>query len=217
MIAEWEMILRALVAAGLGALVGYERERNHQPAGLRTHIVLVTGAALAMTLSLYLGSLNGGDPARLAAQVVTGVGFLGAGAIMRFGPTVRGLTTAASLWTMAVVGLAAGAGLYLVAAAATALLLIVLSLVNLFENRFVRPTLSVNFTVYAVDRPGIETQVRQVLAETVRYTEHFRADRRMYRQRIKMNALVKLKHGDPPEVLSMRLGGIKGVRIVRYE
>lgn len=214
---ELDIILRVLAAAGLGALVGYERERSHQPAGLRTHMVLVTGAALAMSLSLYLGLTGGGDPARLAAQVVSGVGFLGAGAILRFGPTVRGLTTAASLWTMAIVGLAAGAGLYLVAGAITLLLLIVLSLVNLFEARFVRPALSLTFTIYAIDRPGIESQVRQVIQETARYVENFRADRRIHRQRIKIDAVVKLKRGEPADTLSTRIGEIKGVRIVRYE
>jgi putative Mg2+ transporter-C (MgtC) family protein len=217
MISELDMILRVLAASGLGALVGFERERNHQPAGMRTHMVLVIGASLAMTISIYLGATNGVDPTRLAAQVISGVGFLGAGAIIRFGPTVRGLTTAASLWTMAVVGLAAGAGLFLVAGAITLLLLVILSLVNLFETRFVRPSLSVTFTIYAVDRPGIEAQVRQSIEETVRHVESFRADRRIQRQRIKMDVVVKMKFGQPAETLSARLGEIKGVRIIRYE
>jgi len=217
MISELDMLLRVLAAAGLGAIVGYERERNHQPAGLRTHMVLVAGSALAMTLSINLASGPTNDPARLAAQVLTGIGFICAGAIMRFGPTVRGLTTAASLWTMAIVGLAVGAGYFIVAASVTALLIIVLSLLGIIEARFVKQTLNATFTVYTVDRPGIEQQVREVIAETVRHVESFHSDRRIHRQRIKLDAVVKLKPGESPELLSARLGGIKGVRIIRYE
>jgi len=102
MISETQFIIRILVAAALGAVVGLERERLNQPAGLRTHIILVIGAAMAMVLSANLGYLfarpgTPADPARLAAQVISGIGFLGAGAILRYGFTVKGLTTATSL------------------------------------------------------------------------------------------------------------------------
>ncbi len=88
MITDTDIVLRLLVAAVLGGLVGYERERNNQPAGLRTHIILVVGAALAMVLSVNLAMqfkplVPNGDPARLAAQVISGIGFLGVGAIIR--------------------------------------------------------------------------------------------------------------------------------------
>ena len=111
MIPDYQIILRLLLAAGLGALVGLERELRGQFAGLRTYIILVTGAALSMTVSINLAIqfhplAPNGDPARLAAQVVSGIGFLGAGAILRFGSHVKGLTTATSLWSMAMVGLA---------------------------------------------------------------------------------------------------------------
>jgi putative Mg2+ transporter-C (MgtC) family protein len=217
MISELDMILRVLAASGLGALIGYERERSHQPAGLRTHMVLVAGAALAMTLSINLGISGGGDVARLAAQVLSGIGFLGAGAILRYGPNVRGLTTAASLWTMAVVGLAAGAGYYIVAAAITALLLLVLTLVNLVEKRLVKPSLRITLTAYAVDRPGIEEQIHLLLAEACLDVDNFRADRQIHRRRIKIMADVKLKPGHPAETISTQLGQVKGMRIVRYE
>ncbi len=217
MISELDMILRVLAASGLGALVGYERERNDQPAGLRTHMVLVAGAALAMTLSINLGVSSGGDATRLAAQVLSGIGFLGAGAILRFGPNVRGLTTAASLWSMTVVGLAVGAGYYLVAVTITILLLLVLSLVTLIEKHLVRPSLRITLTALAVDRPGIEEQVRQTLTETCRGLDNFRADRQIHRRRIKIMADLKLKPGQPPETVSTLLGQIKGMRVVRYE
>ena len=123
---EVEMILRLLLAAALGAIIGYQRERSKKPAGLRTHVLICIGAALFTIASIYgFGATD--DTARVAAGVVAGVGFLGAGAIIRGGEgIVAGLTTAATIWAVAGIGLAAGAGLYLASAVATALVLIVL-------------------------------------------------------------------------------------------
>ena len=125
---EVEMVLRLLLAAVLGAAIGYQRERAHKPAGLRTHILICTGAALFTVASVYgFGAFS--DPARVAAGVVAGIGFIGAGAIIRRGEgVVEGLTTAATIWAVAAIGLAAGAGLYLVSAVAAVLALIVLLL-----------------------------------------------------------------------------------------
>ena len=126
MSSEVEMILRLLLAAALGAIIGYQRERAKKPAGLRTHVLICIGAAVFTIVSIYgFGATD--DTARVAAGVVAGVGFLGAGAIIRGGEgIVAGLTTAATIWAVAGVGLAAGAGLYLVSAVATALILVVL-------------------------------------------------------------------------------------------
>lgn len=126
-----EVILRLLLAAVLGAIIGFQRERAGKQAGLRTNILICVGAALFTVASLY--GFGGEDPARVAAGIVTGIGFLGAGAIMRGRGSegVAGLTTAATIWIVAGIGLAAGAGLYLVAAVATVLVLIVLLLPHL--------------------------------------------------------------------------------------
>ncbi len=125
---ELEMVLRLLLAAALGAIIGYQRERAGKPAGLRTHILICVGAAIFTIASLY-GFGAGADPARVAAGIVAGIGFLGAGAIIRTGEgIVAGLTTAATIWVVAGIGLAAGAGLYLVSAVATGVILIVLFL-----------------------------------------------------------------------------------------
>ena len=125
---EVEMVLRLLLAAALGAIIGYQRERAGKQAGLRTHILICVGAALFTIASIY-GFGAAGDAARVAAGVVVGIGFLGAGAIIRGGEgIVAGLTTAATIWAVAGIGLAAGAGLYLVSAVTTALVLIVLFL-----------------------------------------------------------------------------------------
>jgi len=124
---ELEMILRLLLAATLGAIVGYQRERAGKPAGLRTHMLICIGAALFTVTGIF--GFGGGDPARVAAGIVTGIGFLGAGAILhRRGEIVAGLTTAATIWAVAAIGMAAGAGLYLVSAVTTAIILIVLLL-----------------------------------------------------------------------------------------
>jgi len=125
---ELEMILRLLLAVVLGAIIGYQRERVGKAAGLRTHALICVGAALFTIGSLY-GFGVGVDPSRVAAGIVTGIGFLGAGAILhREKGIVEGLTTAACIWAVAGIGLAAGAGLYLLSAVTAAIVLIVLLL-----------------------------------------------------------------------------------------
>jgi putative Mg2+ transporter-C (MgtC) family protein len=125
----WEALVRLAVASGLGAAVGFERELRDREAGIRTHLLVSLGAALFTIVSAYGfhsflthgGSVVRADPARIAAQIVVGIGFLGAGAIIREGLSVRGLTTAATLWVVAAIGLASGAGYYGPAVATTAL------------------------------------------------------------------------------------------------
>jgi len=125
---ELEMVLRLLLATALGAIIGYQRERAGKPAGLRTHVLICLGAALFTIASLYAFGA-GADPARVAAGIVAGIGFLGAGAIIRRDEgLVAGLTTAATIWAVAGIGLAAGAGLYLVSVVTAAIALIVLLL-----------------------------------------------------------------------------------------
>jgi len=122
------MILRLLLAAALGAIIGYQRERAGKPAGLRDYTLICIGAALFTTASIY-GFGDTASPSRVAAGIVTGIGFLGAGAIIRRDEGgVAGLTTAATIWTVAAIGLAAGSGLYLLSAVTTAIALIVLFL-----------------------------------------------------------------------------------------
>lgn len=123
---QLELIARLALALGLGAVVGVERERHRQPAGLRTHMLVTVGAALFTIVSAYGFSGELADPTRIAAQIVTGIGFIGAGAILHYRGNVKGLTTAASLWAMAAVGMATGAGLYVIAVAATIMVLVTL-------------------------------------------------------------------------------------------
>jgi len=122
---EVEIILRLLLATALGAGIGYQRERVKKPAGLRTHSLIALGTALFTVASIF-GFGYGVDPSRVAAGVVAGIGFIGAGVIFRTADRVAGLTTAATIWVTASVGLAAGAGMYLVAFFVTLIATIVL-------------------------------------------------------------------------------------------
>jgi putative Mg2+ transporter-C (MgtC) family protein len=136
----WEVVLRLTVATALGAVLGSEREARLRPAGTRDLALVALGAAL-FTIAGIIGFGGGttSDPARIAAQVVTGIGFIGAGAILRTGLSVRGITTAATLWVAAAVGLAVGCGLYVEAVTAAALTLVVLIVLQLVGRRLQRP------------------------------------------------------------------------------
>jgi len=137
---ETAMILRLVLAALLGGVVGWERERHNRPAGLRTHMLVCVGAALVTLVSQSYAGPNS-DPARISAQIVTGIGFLGAGTIIRVRESniIRGLTTAASLWTVAAIGMAVGRGgpMYPVAVATTVIVLLVLTTLDWFEHRWI--------------------------------------------------------------------------------
>lgn len=131
---NWELSIRLIVAALLGALVGWEREHAQRPAGLRTYMLVSFGSALFTVLSVTALGSNA-DPGRLAANIVVGIGFLGAGTIFREGEIVRGLTTAAGLWAIAAIGMAVGVGQYLLAIIATVIALVILAGVRLLETR----------------------------------------------------------------------------------
>lgn len=134
---ELELALRLIAAAVLGAVIGLEREYHDHPAGMRTHLLVSVGAAAFTVLSIEAFAAPGADPARIAAQIVTGIGFLGAGAILKDGGSIRGLTTAASLWAVAAVGMASGAAAWGVAVATTTIVIISLWPLHAIERRLV--------------------------------------------------------------------------------
>ena len=142
MLGNTEMVARLLLAGAMGSVIGFERERLLWAAGLRTHMLVCVGACLFMLVSAFGFSDVLGrkdvvlDPSRVAAQVVSGIGFLGAGTILLRGEVVKGLTTAASLWAVAAIGLAVGGGLYLPAIAATVLVVGILAGVKPIEERW---------------------------------------------------------------------------------
>lgn len=132
---QLDLALRLVGAAILGAGIGFERERHDHPAGIRTHLLVSVGAAAFTVLSIYSFG-EGSDPGRVAAQIVTGIGFLGAGSILKGGGAIHGLTTAASLWVVAAVGMAAGAGAWGVAIATTVIVIISLWPLRAIERRY---------------------------------------------------------------------------------
>jgi putative Mg2+ transporter-C (MgtC) family protein len=143
MLGNLELISRLILSAALGSVIGFERERLSWAAGLRTHMLVCVGSTLLMIVSAYgfadvLGNSHVVlDPSRIAAQVVSGIGFLGAGSILLRGEIIRGLTTAASLWSVAAIGLAVGGGLYTASIAATVIILIILAGIKPLEQRYI--------------------------------------------------------------------------------
>lgn len=222
MISEVQIILRILLGALLGAVIGFERERDNQPAGLRTHMILVVGATLAMVLSINLGYLYArpgtpADPARLAAQVISGIGFLGAGAILRYGYNVKGLTTATSLWTMAIVGMAVGAGYYLIGVVTTAIMLVVLGLLNIIENRWVRTSVSRFISIQASYNKGVVKNIRQLVNEFSDDLVSFNIQKHVKDKRIRIQVVAHISRDQDLEELVDAISDIDGVRNLKVE
>lgn len=133
----WVMVLNLVIAAFLGGLIGLEREAGHRPAGLRTTMLVCVGSALFTMLSIHAFPSTGDvSNARVAAQIVTGIGFLGAGTVWRSQDQVKGLTTAATIWVAAAIGMAVGAGLGVLALSSTLLTLFILAVMQRLERRF---------------------------------------------------------------------------------
>ena len=173
MIGDQELLLRLVIAALLGSIIGIERERLAWVAGLRTHMLVSVGSALTMIVSAYGFSDVVGqnhvalDPSRIAAQVVSGIGFLGAGTILLRQDTIRGLTTAASLWTVAGIGLAVGGGMYVAAIGSTVLIFLILAGIKPLERRFWTHSRQAHMVSVVFDRntAGVVETVEAALRE----------------------------------------------------
>lgn len=155
-------LIKLLLAAILGGAIGFEREVHNRPAGFRTHILVTIGSSLLMILSMNMGP--NADPSRIAAQVVSGIGFLGAGTILRTGNNIEGLTTAASLWVCSAIGLSIGSGFYLGGILVTVIVLFFLEKVSSFE-RFVNKKNYKTFTILGNTRPGFIGDIGTLLGE----------------------------------------------------
>ena len=166
-----QIAIRLVLAFIMGGLIGLERERNSRPAGFRTNILVSVGSALIMIVSIKLflsfpdasGQI---DPGRIAAQVVSGIGFLGAGTIIREEFSVKGLTTAASMWALAGIGLALGAGFYVSGTLATAIVIITLTILNRLEDNFHKKELKWKIKVKVFDQPGFLSKVSKKFKQT---------------------------------------------------
>mgnify|MGYP000945789277 CR=1 FL=1 len=175
-------LLRIVLAGLCGALIGYERKNRAKEAGIRTHLVVGVGSALMMVLSKYgfpdQGDWNWSiDPSRIAAQVVSGVGFLGAGMIFMHRQTVKGLTTAAGIWATAGIGMAMGAGLYWTGAGVTLLLLLAQTILHGRKSWLSSPKTEL-LTLSLADEPGAVDRIRDLLAERKIVVVSFHAERK---------------------------------------
>jgi putative Mg2+ transporter-C (MgtC) family protein len=211
---DLELLGRLLLAAALGGAIGAERELNDQAAGLRTHMLLTIGACLFTLVSAY-GFGGPTDPSRLAAQIVTGIGFLGGGAIVRHGLTVKGLTTAASIWATASVGVAIGAGSYLLGVGGGVLVVGTLFGLRRVSRLLQRWGVSREEFVLAT-RPGFDVE------QIVEVVRHEKVDLRgLERQDAdeegRVVLVVKLPPRYRPEQLLDALGRLEGVRQVEWQ
>lgn len=220
MIADTEILIRLGVAALLGMIVGFERERQNQPAGLRTHAILAIGSCLAMTISINIAMqfyplVPNGDPGRLAAQVVSGIGFLGAGAILRYGTNVKGLTTATSLWTIAIVGLAVGAGHYFAAFGTTIALLIVLVLLNVLEKRWIRVYATIDVLVTTRGNNDLVEDLTAIFKQLNKKVLSLTIESKPIEQELTVMIVIKTIEDDPMTELRVELDKVAG--LVHYK
>lgn len=191
-----EITTKILLAAICGGLIGLEREHHNQPAGLRTHIILCIGSALITLVSLKtaleIGSPPYTDPGRIAANIVTGIGFLGGGAILRMGASVRGLTTAACIWTVAGIGMAIGVGFYFGAVMVTIIVLLALHYLVQFEKVYLRRREYKQMTLNARSSPDLLGNVEKILASHRVFIKQIEVNRDFAEPNVELNALVTM-------------------------
>ena len=172
-ILQIQLLGKLVLAVVLGGAIGLERELKAKPAGLRTNILICVGATLLTDVSMNIGVFDSGrigDPARLAAQIVSGVGFLGAGTIMQSSGTVTGLTSAATIWVVAAIGIAVGSGNFVGAAGATALVTVVLAWLGRVEHRIKRFRRVVHLTVRTKPGTPVEAIIATLADEGIKVT-----------------------------------------------
>lgn len=220
MIPQSEVFLRIGLATLLGAIIGLEREFDNQPAGLRTNIILVLGACLAMIISIQISQQFGdlgvrGDPARMAAQVVTGVGFLGAGAILHSGFNIKGLTTAATIWSMAIVGLAVGSGHYYEAITVTAVLFLVLSLIERWELKTFKAVRIISAELLLVYSQSCLDEVRAVFSNAEVRLDKFSYEQDLEKNEVMINLEYRSRKTQILENVRKEMGELKGLKRIK--
>ncbi|HWQ76096.1 MAG TPA: MgtC/SapB family protein [Syntrophomonas sp.] len=191
-----EIVFKLALACILGGIVGLERESLNRPAGFRTYTVVCVGSALAMVVSIDMFTQAYRhvtvDPGRIAAQVVSGIGFLGAGTIMKEGATIRGLTTAAGLWVVACIGLAVGAGMYMAAIVTTVMILFVLIYFARFEHNFTGMRLYKGIVMLVDDQPGQVGVIGSILGDMNVLIKEINLDREETENQLEIELLLQL-------------------------
>jgi putative Mg2+ transporter-C (MgtC) family protein len=216
-----DFLCRLVVAALLGGVVGLEREVHGRPAGIRTYLILSLGTALLMVLSEYLlvvyqakyPGLAQGDPGRIAGQAITGIGFLGAGVIIRYKDTIRGLTTAACVWLVCSVGLAVGAGFYLVGAAVTFMTLVALIGLKAGERRMKKDWFE-ELGVVSADLPGQVMRMEGLIVQHGFEVVSLGLKRDAEKQELKATFQVRVRAIRPNREILQDLLEMKGVKAV---
>jgi putative Mg2+ transporter-C (MgtC) family protein len=173
----WRIILRLALAAILGGLIGLERETKHKPAGLRTQMLMCFGAAFFTILSHQIAAIWGGDHTRIAAQIIPGIGFIGAGSILRAGGSVTGLTTAATVFVVASIGMAVGGGFLIPAVFATVVLIGALLLLGVVENRLGTKTIPIQYEVVGEHSDSVIDALNKALQQVQHSMQMIRLSR----------------------------------------
>jgi putative Mg2+ transporter-C (MgtC) family protein len=213
---QLDLSLRLVLAAVLGAMIGAEREIHGHPAGIRTHMLVALGSGLFTVLSIHGFGQGPGvpiDPTRIAAQIVSGIGFLGAGAILKDGIVIRGLTTAASLWATAAVGMAAGAGEYVIGAVGAGIVLISLWPLNALAERLhgsATPEVQVRLQLDRVDLVG---RVSSILLENKLEIGSI-STQRLSKNSYQADLMVRAKRSAGLTSALQALSGVEGIEIV---
>jgi putative Mg2+ transporter-C (MgtC) family protein len=216
---DLEMVGRLALAAVLGGLIGLERESHGQAAGLRTHMVVSLGASLVMLVSFYVNSLSPekADPGRIAAQVVTGIGFLGAGAIIRFGMSIKGLTTAACLWTAAGIGLAAGCGYWKAAVVTTAFTLVATFFLDKLEKTVLHGRAFRKVVIHSKDTAGMVGRVEHVLGRFGLNIREVDIQRDRVEKKLQITILATCEENTDVDALTRQVTEIPDVEKVEIE
>lgn len=195
-----ELTLRLAVALFLGGMIGLEREYRSKDAGFRTHFLVAMGSALFCIVSQYGFGIDLKDSSRVAAQVVSGIGFLGAGTIIFQRNMVRGLTTAAGLWVTAAIGLACGTGMFMAAAITTSMVLIGLEILNAFIPKTGTATVSLSFT--STSKESVQRAIAQIKNDCVEMSSYKLKDRRTSQGEIfEVSVEIKVKRGSRADKL----------------
>lgn len=224
---SFEIVFRIILAVILGGVVGYERERHNRPAGFRTHILVCVGSTLIMMVSAYgfSGQIGAGfeaDPGRIAAGVVTGIGFLGAGTIIQQRGSIRGLTTAASIWVVSGIGLAVGVGFYLGAVLTTVLVLTSLLLLGQIERKIFSRRRLKRLTVNAADRAGLLGHIGLILGDMMMHIRKSEMGDLEYRDdqdagQITIDFLVEAPMDLNLDELFYKLYSLEGITQIQWE
>lgn len=221
MLNEWSILFRLILAAVLSGAIGFEREFHGRAAGFRTHILLCVGSTLVMLTSMHIFDIYVGrvevDPARIAAGVITGIGFLGAGAIMHFRSAVRGLTTAASLWVVAGLGLAVGSGLYFGAIVTTLLTIVTLMVFSKIEKVMIRRYWYRTLVIEMKEGAGILKNIRELLSEYKCDITDFEVDKISDGGKMVLMVGLKLTETSYLSQLVVDIGHVDGVSHVKWQ